>query len=363
MRARTEGSSACLKTPLPAASATPQSGLRARRASIHSACSSGLPRAARSATPRWRRRRRSLPRRWRSCGVLAGDRIAVRTEKSVEAVVLYLACLRLGAVFVPINVAGTASEFEHLLRDSQPRLAILSPQDLETLRPVAGRAGVAHLETLGMAGRRVAGRTRPWRCAAAGARPARAAGAGGDRIHLRDHRAAQGRDADARQPCIQCDRAGACVAIHRRGCAAARAAAVPRARLVRGDQHRAGLRLGHPAAAEVRRRRRACVAAAGQRLHGCADALHAPVAGRAAQPRGDRAHASVRVRLGALARGDPPRVLAAHRAADPGALWHDRDAHEYLQSLRRPAAPRFRRAAPGGDLGAARPAARRGRRG
>ena len=40
-------------------------------------------------------------------GVLAGDRIAVRIEKSVEAVLLYIACLRLGAVFVPVNVAGT----------------------------------------------------------------------------------------------------------------------------------------------------------------------------------------------------------------------------------------------------------------
>jgi malonyl-CoA/methylmalonyl-CoA synthetase len=84
-------------------------------------------------------------------GVQAGDRIAVRTEKSVEAVLLYIACLRLGAVFVPLNVAGTASEFEHLLRDSQPRLAILSPQELENLTPVARRAGVAHLETLGVA--------------------------------------------------------------------------------------------------------------------------------------------------------------------------------------------------------------------
>jgi malonyl-CoA/methylmalonyl-CoA synthetase len=82
-------------------------------------------------------------------GVQAGDRIAVRTEKSVEAVLLYLACLRLGAVFVPLNVAGTDSEFEYLLRDSQPRLAILPPQDLHTLGPVARSAGVAHLETLG----------------------------------------------------------------------------------------------------------------------------------------------------------------------------------------------------------------------
>ncbi len=38
-------------------------------------------------------------------GVMAGDRVAVQVEKSADAVFLYVACLRLGAVFVPINVA------------------------------------------------------------------------------------------------------------------------------------------------------------------------------------------------------------------------------------------------------------------
>jgi len=60
-------------------------------------------------------------------GVGAGDRVAMRIEKSVDAVLLYLACLRLGAVFVPANPTGTAPEFEHVLRDSRPRLAVVAP--------------------------------------------------------------------------------------------------------------------------------------------------------------------------------------------------------------------------------------------
>ncbi len=86
------------------------------------------------------------------CGVGAGERVAVRVEKSVDAVLLYLACLRLGAVFVPANPAGTAPEFEHVLRDSQPRLAVIAPGDEALLRPALERAGVARQETLGTEG-------------------------------------------------------------------------------------------------------------------------------------------------------------------------------------------------------------------
>ena len=57
-------------------------------------------------------------------GVAAGDRVAVRLEKSPEAILLYLACLRLGAVFVPINLASTASELDYVLRDADPRLFV-----------------------------------------------------------------------------------------------------------------------------------------------------------------------------------------------------------------------------------------------
>jgi malonyl-CoA/methylmalonyl-CoA synthetase len=73
-------------------------------------------------------------------------------EKSVEAVLLYLACLRLGAVFVPINDANTPNEVDYFLRDSQPRVAVVRPSQHAALALVAERAGVAHFETLGRDG-------------------------------------------------------------------------------------------------------------------------------------------------------------------------------------------------------------------
>jgi malonyl-CoA/methylmalonyl-CoA synthetase len=88
----------------------------------------------------------------RQRGVRAGDRVAVQVEKSPEAVLLYVACLRLGAVFVPINTANTPHELDYFLRDSQPRIAIVRPPDLSTLAPLARRAGVVQVETLGVEG-------------------------------------------------------------------------------------------------------------------------------------------------------------------------------------------------------------------
>ena len=62
-------------------------------------------------------------------GVAAGDRVAVQVDKSVEAVLLYVACLRMGAVFVPINTANTPNEVDYFLRDAQPRVAVIRPAD------------------------------------------------------------------------------------------------------------------------------------------------------------------------------------------------------------------------------------------
>ena len=85
-------------------------------------------------------------------GVGSADRVAVQVDKSVDAVLLYLACLRLGAVFVPINTANTVHEVEYFLRDSQPRLAVVRPADGALLEPIAARIGVPQVETLGTGG-------------------------------------------------------------------------------------------------------------------------------------------------------------------------------------------------------------------
>jgi len=85
----------------------------------------------------------------RDRGVRAGDRVAVQVDKSFEAIVLYAACLRIGAVYVPINTANTPNEVDYYLRDAEPRVAVVRPADFASLAKIAEAAGVTDLQTLG----------------------------------------------------------------------------------------------------------------------------------------------------------------------------------------------------------------------
>jgi len=60
-------------------------------------------------------------------GVQKGDRVVVQVEKSIEAVLLYLACLRAGAIYIPLNTAYTPKELGYFLQDATPRMFVCSP--------------------------------------------------------------------------------------------------------------------------------------------------------------------------------------------------------------------------------------------
>ncbi len=60
-------------------------------------------------------------------GVVAGDRVVVQVEKSPAAVALYLGCLQVGAVFVPLNTAYTPAEVGYFLGDATPALFVHAP--------------------------------------------------------------------------------------------------------------------------------------------------------------------------------------------------------------------------------------------
>ena len=83
-------------------------------------------------------------------GVEPGDRVAVQVEKSPEAILLYLACVRAGAVFLPLNTAYTPNEIAYFLGDAEPRVFICDPAFKDKLASVAADAKVAHVETLGV---------------------------------------------------------------------------------------------------------------------------------------------------------------------------------------------------------------------
>ena len=60
----------------------------------------------------------------RAKGVVAGDRIVVQAPKSPQLVMLYLACLSIGAVFTPLNTAYTEAEVAYFLEDAEPKLVV-----------------------------------------------------------------------------------------------------------------------------------------------------------------------------------------------------------------------------------------------
>ncbi|WHS29511.1 malonyl-CoA synthase [Brucella sp. NM4] len=80
-------------------------------------------------------------------GVKPGDRIAVQVEKSAEALMLYLACLRCGAVYLPLNTGYTVAELDYFFNDAKPAVVVVSPQNAEKLAETVRACG-AVLETL-----------------------------------------------------------------------------------------------------------------------------------------------------------------------------------------------------------------------
>ncbi len=67
-------------------------------------------------------------------GVAPGDRVAVQVEKSPEAVLLYLGCVRAGAVFLPLNTAYTTAELDYFIGDAEPSLVVGDPAKREALQ-------------------------------------------------------------------------------------------------------------------------------------------------------------------------------------------------------------------------------------
>ncbi|MDD0809148.1 malonyl-CoA synthase [Curvibacter sp. RS43] len=78
----------------------------------------------------------------------AGARVAVQVEKSVEAMVLYLATLRAGYVFLPLNTAYQSAEIEYFIGNAEPSVVVCSSKNFGWVSKIAFSAGTAHVFTL-----------------------------------------------------------------------------------------------------------------------------------------------------------------------------------------------------------------------
>jgi malonyl-CoA/methylmalonyl-CoA synthetase len=77
-----------------------------------------------------------------------GARIAVQTEKSVEALMLYLAVLRAGYVYLPLNTAYQAGEIEYFIGNAEPSVVVCSGRNFGWVSKIAFRCGTKNVFTL-----------------------------------------------------------------------------------------------------------------------------------------------------------------------------------------------------------------------
>src|SRR6478752_7502134 len=81
-------------------------------------------------------------------GLRPGDRVAVQVEKSAEALILYLGCLRAGLAYLPLNSAYQEGEVAYFLENARPAAVVAQPRSMQWLAPLAARLGIGHLLTL-----------------------------------------------------------------------------------------------------------------------------------------------------------------------------------------------------------------------
>jgi len=84
----------------------------------------------------------------KSLDLPAGARIAMQVEKSVEAMMLYLATLRAGYVFLPLNTAYQSAEIEYFVENAKPSVVVCSSKNFGWVSKIAFKAGTQNVFTL-----------------------------------------------------------------------------------------------------------------------------------------------------------------------------------------------------------------------
>ena len=85
----------------------------------------------------------------KSIGLKKGDRIISQTEKSVASIGLYLACLRTGIIYTPLNTSYTLKEVEYFIENIQPKLFVCTPDKMDSISLVCKKLNIPNYQSLG----------------------------------------------------------------------------------------------------------------------------------------------------------------------------------------------------------------------
>ncbi|MCP4473770.1 MAG: AMP-binding protein [Gammaproteobacteria bacterium] len=86
-------------------------------------------------------------------GIKPGDRLIQQTEKSIDALLVYLAALRCGIIYTPLNPAFKKEELAYFISDAEPTLIVCTPDNRQTIATLLQTANLkSHIETLAVDG-------------------------------------------------------------------------------------------------------------------------------------------------------------------------------------------------------------------
>lgn len=89
-----------------------------------------------------------LARYLTEAGIQKGERVAVQVEKTPQALFLYLACLRAGFIYLPLNIAYTESELSYFIDNAEPAAIVCRSASLASFKQIATGKTVRHFYTL-----------------------------------------------------------------------------------------------------------------------------------------------------------------------------------------------------------------------
>ena len=86
-------------------------------------------------------------------GLRKGERVAVQVEKSPQVIFFYLACLRAGLIYLPLNTAYTESELAYFLENAEPAVVVCDPQSEAVFARIGKQHHLQHLFSLDIHGK------------------------------------------------------------------------------------------------------------------------------------------------------------------------------------------------------------------
>jgi malonyl-CoA/methylmalonyl-CoA synthetase len=89
-------------------------------------------------------------------GLEPGDRVAVQVEKSPAALILYLACLQAGLVYLPLNTGYTPAELAYFVGDATPKLFVVAQKNLDAIAAAVPSVQFLTLSDDGLSGSLIA---------------------------------------------------------------------------------------------------------------------------------------------------------------------------------------------------------------